>query len=184
MINGTAKFRIGQQVNVKGAKEISTIYSAQVESSLIRGDSFTYGVEFSDGTRSKEDKYTEDELEPIGETPDLSLITYEQIGRKALAIHSLTGIVYTEGTKVIVLEGQEVSVLAHREDGTKIEQSQLAYRIIDFSEDSANWLYNNACKVMGFGMILQSAKYGWDNHIVLVNDNLAETLIHYDDIPF
>lgn len=182
-----AKFRIGQQVRVKKSGDIVVIHGAIIpEYSRPHTDEGKpcYAVTYPDGSRSEIDTWGEDELEAIGEKPDMSLVMYEQIGRKVLAIHSLNSSRYSEGTKVIILEGKEVSLLATRGDGSKIESSQLIYRIIDFSEDSADYLYNHACKVMGFGMVLVSCQYGWDTHTVLVNDSFAETLIHYDDLPF
>jgi uncharacterized protein YodC (DUF2158 family) len=182
-----AKFRVGQQAQIKQGGDLVTIHGAIIPDygdMLNCKEKVCYAVTYSDGSRSEIDSFDEDELEAIGEKPDMSLVMQEQIQRKVLAIHSLNSISYTEGTKVIILEGKEVSLLATREDSTKIEQTQLIYRIIDFSEDTANYLYNHPCKVMGFGMVLVTAKYGWDSHIVLVNDDLADTLSHYDDSPF
>lgn len=114
--------------------------------------------------------------------PDLSLIMQTEMGRKVLAIRTFDLDVYVEGTKVIILEGLEQTRLASREDGSAIVSRVHCYRIVDFTW--GDWLYNNAAKIAGFGMILKSPKGAWDNHIVLVNDDFQEVLVDLDDLPF
>lgn len=180
MINLIAKFRIGQQVRRKKQGDLVVIYGAiipEYEPKEVR-----YAVTYDDGGQSEIDSFAEDELEPIGETPDLSFVTYEQLGRKVLAIHAFDLECYTEGTKVIILEGLEVNYLASRADGTEITSRVHCYRIVDISW--IDYLYNHAHKVAGFGMVLQSPKQSYGAHLVLVNDTLEEILVDRGDIPF